>query len=117
MLFLMLCLLRTNVMFKSLRRFVHHNNYNPPTVLRYGDEIINSPPIVADALGSAFASHSREFSKVFYKIQELEGKIDFSVGNETMGIMTIPIISYLHLMNSSLLYLNVERGHWALMEF
>ena len=38
---------------------------------------------MADALGSAFASHSREFSKEFYKARELEGRIDFSVGNET----------------------------------
>src|SRR5215469_1347555 len=47
--------LPTNVVYKRIRRFVHHNYYNHPTVLRYGDEIINPPPIVADALGSSFA--------------------------------------------------------------
>src|SRR5215469_16312741 len=31
----------TNVMYKRIRRFVHHNDYNPPTVLRYGDEIMD----------------------------------------------------------------------------
>ena len=72
-------------MYKRIHRFVHHSDYNSPTVLRCGDEIIGSPPIVADALGSAFASHCREFSKEFYKARELEGRIDFSVGNETPG--------------------------------
>ena len=38
---------------------------------------------MADALGSAFANHFREISKEFYKVKECEGKIDFSVGNET----------------------------------
>src|SRR5215469_10714362 len=82
--------LPTNVMYKSIRRFVHHNDYNPPTVLRYGDEIISSPPIGADALGSAFASHSKEFSKEFYKAQDFEGRTDFSVGNETPGNFNYP---------------------------
>src|SRR5215469_14767046 len=72
-----------NIVYKRIRRFVHHNDYNPPTVLRYGNEIISSPLIVADALGSAFASHSREFSKEFYKARDFEGRTDFSVGNET----------------------------------
>src|SRR5215469_6360839 len=80
----------TNVMYKRIRRFVHHNDYNPPTVLRYGDEIISSPPIVEDALGSAFASHSREFSKEFYKARDFEGRTDFSVRNETPGNFDYP---------------------------
>ena len=77
-------------MYKRIRRFVPHNDYNPPTVLRYGDEIISSPPVVADALSSAFASHSSVFSKEFYKTREFEGKIDFSVGNETPGNFNYP---------------------------
>ena len=53
--------LPTNVMYKRIRRFVHndYNPPNPPTVVRYDDEILSSPPILADALGSAFASHYR----------------------------------------------------------
>src|SRR5215469_15099927 len=92
--------LPTNVMYKRIRRFAHHNDYNPPTVLRYGDEIISSPPIVADALGSVFANHSRKFSKEFFKARDFEGRTDFSVGNETPRNLIIPIINYLHLMNS-----------------
>src|SRR5215469_672091 len=82
--------LPTNVMYKRIRRFVHHNDYNPPIVLRYDDDIISSPLIVASALGSAFASHFREFSKEFYKAREFERRIDFSVGTETPGNFYYP---------------------------
>ena len=77
-------------MYKRIRRFVHHNDYNPPTVLRYGDEIISSPPIVADALCSAFASPSRKFSNEFYKARDFERRADFSVRKETPGNFDYP---------------------------
>ena len=77
-------------MYKRIHRFDHHNDYNTPTVLRYGDEIISSHPIVADALDFDFANHFREFSKVFCKAREFEGRINFSVENETPGNFDYP---------------------------
>ena len=107
-------------MYKRIRRFVHHNYYNSLIVIRYGDGIISSPPIVAYALGSAFASHSREFSKEFYKAREFEGRIDFSVWNKTPGNFDYPYNKLFTLDEFKAVlsfFLPVESAHRTLMEF
>src|SRR5215469_16685894 len=55
--------------------------------------------------------------KNFIKHEISKGELIFLWETKPQQILIIPIINYLHLMNSRLLFLPVERAHRALMEF
>src|SRR5215469_3629766 len=55
--------------------------------------------------------------KNFIKHEISKGELIFLWETKPREILIIPIINYLHLMNTRLLFLLVERAHWALMEF